>query len=107
MRKITRKAIDAFMKGINFETGNTAVYTDSCETRLWLFGNCIAKKNSSGISVRSAGWQTNTTKERLNGIPGISIKQIKRKWYINGKLWDGGWYTLCAVPAGTQLKLEL
>lgn len=41
------------------------------------------------LEITNAGWATNTTKERLNGIPGVSISQRKGIWYLNGKEWGG------------------
>ena len=37
------------------------------------------------------GYKTNTTKERLNGIPGVCIQQKKGVWYLNGKEMLDGW----------------
>jgi hypothetical protein len=43
------------------------------------------------LQISNAGWASNTTKERLNGIPGVHIKQKNWTWYLNGQEWDGGW----------------
>ena len=65
---------------------------------MFLHGNCIATRAHFGAELKdnqfmisAAGWKTNTTKERLNGLPGVSIRQKKGEWYLNGKLWDGNW----------------
>lgn len=94
MRKTTQKVIDAFMNGKNLSVSNTMVgNVDTVTTNLYLFGNLIARRNrgTGKISITSAGWQTVTTKERLNAIPGVCINQTKGKWYLNGNLWDGQW----------------
>ena len=39
--------------------------------------------------IDSCGYMTHTTKERLNGIPGIQVVQRKGVWYLNGIEWDG------------------
>jgi hypothetical protein len=56
---------------------------------MYLFGNLIAVNNNGVISVSNAGWESITTKERLNGIPGVNIKQSKGLWYLNGVEWNG------------------
>ena len=41
------------------------------------------------LSVTNCGWQSNTTKERLNGLDGVNIVQKNFVWYLNGKEWNG------------------
>ena len=72
MRKITQNAVSAFFAGRSFSSGNTVVTVSSslrC-TSMLLHGNKIATRYAGlpYIHVSDAGWQTNTTKERLNGI---------------------------------------
>ena len=65
MRKVTREISDAFIAGKAKTIGNTS--TDG--KKIWLHGNAIARRNENGsIEISSAGWQSNTTKERLNGL---------------------------------------
>lgn len=102
MRKITRDAINAFMAGNNFSRDNTQVsrpcWAGRCggQMGLLLHSNLIAIRNAQTgkIQISDAGWPTNTTKERLNGIPGVSIHQKAGQWYLNGVKWDGGWITI-------------
>ena len=92
MRKITKKAIAAFMGGYNFSEGNTTVTVEPDVTTMSLFGNSIAWRYNDyekQIYVSNAGWQSNTTKERLNSIPGVRISQKNYQWYLNGQPWDG------------------
>lgn len=89
MRKISKAAADAFMRGVNFRSSNTTVEVDGDEVVMRLFGNAIAYKRGINISITSAGWQTATTKERLNAIPNVNLVQRKGEWYLNGKLWNG------------------
>ena len=91
MRKITRLAIDAFMSATPFKLSNTEVVVGDNITDLVLHGNIIATKfnGSRNIFITNAGWETNVTKERLNGIPGVSIYQKNFQWFLNGVLWDG------------------
>lgn len=98
MRQVTKQAISAFLAGKQTTISNTTIrHNKSGITIMYLFGNEIARKNWEGkgeISISNAGWKSNTTKERLNGIPGVSINQAKGKWYLNGKEWDGKWITI-------------
>ena len=61
------------------------VENEEGEIRLRLHGHTIAKSNAQGLFVSNAGWTTNTTKERLNGIHGVSIHQSDFIWYLNGE----------------------
>jgi hypothetical protein len=60
--------------------------------KLKLHGNTIATIDELGVlSVSNAGWMSNTTKERLNGLPQVNVKQKNWTWYLNGQEWDGSW----------------
>jgi hypothetical protein len=92
MRKITEESVQAFMNAEVFNKSNTKVRVLPNVTVLSLFGNDIAWKYNDPnqtISISDAGWKSDTTKERLNGIPGVSIQQKKGEWYLNGNEWDG------------------
>jgi hypothetical protein len=90
MRKITEESISAFNECRPFKKANMEVTVYNDKTCLWLFGNCIASKDESGdLTISNCGWQTNTTKERLNALNGVSISQKNFVWYLNGKQWDG------------------
>ena len=94
----TRKAADAFMARVSYKriSKNTEVWTNSLEdgsTFLNLHGSPIASIDSNGVLwITSAGWETHTTKERLNGIPGVSVYQHKFEWYLNGEKWEDSHY---------------
>ncbi len=94
MRAITNDAVNAFMNDQNFSRSNTTVKVERAGfsyhiTCMYLFGNLIAQKlrGASNIDIRSGGWMSVTTKERLNGLPGVTIQQKKGVWYLNGELW--------------------
>lgn len=91
MRKITIKSASAFENNENFKESNTEVITDGHTTILSLFGHKIAFKDTSTNELRitNCGYKTNTTKERLNGLSGVSINQKKGTWYLNGVEWNG------------------
>lgn len=90
MRNITKEAVSAFINKYEFKKSNTKVVREGSIYYLKLFGNKIAaiEKNGS-MWVSNAGWDSNTTKERLNGLPGVHIRQIKGLWYLNDLQWDG------------------
>ena len=98
MRKITQDAIEAFNSNTPFSSGDTQVSIDDTgATCLKLHGNLIAIRHADGkqeLEISNAGWETNTTKERLNGLPGVSIQQKQGVWYLNGVEWDGEWITI-------------
>ena len=88
MKKITEKAIQAFKEGKNFKLSNTEVVASYEVTKLYLFDNLIAEENRNGFYITSAGWKTNTTRERLNGFSNVYIQQKKDTWYLNGEIWE-------------------
>lgn len=80
MRKITQEAINAFINWEKFSKSNMQVKYWTHDTGvlfLKLHWNAIAQKIWSKISISNAGWFSTTTKERLNGIPWVSIQQKK------------------------------
>jgi len=92
MRKITQQAIENFNNSTSFRSGNTAIIVLPNVTIMSLHGNNIAYKYNNPertLSIDSCGWMTTTTKERLSGIEGVSISQIKGVWHLNGEEWDG------------------
>jgi len=90
MRKITEDAIRAFRNNEPFKRGNTQVLIATECRILCLFGLVIAEMDKNGdLWLNDAGWQTVTTKERLNGFPSVNIVQKKFQWFLNGEAWDG------------------
>ena len=90
MRKITTEAISAFELRKPFNKSNTSVVNENNITYLKLFGNKIAAMLSDGrVWISNAGWDSRTTKERLNGFQFVRIQQVKKRWYLNGTEWDG------------------
>ena len=87
MRKITSELSRAFMNRESMKLGNTR--TDG--QTLYLHNNKIAEHRADGLYISNAGWASNTTKERLNGLNGVSISQKAFNWYLNGKEWGGEW----------------
>lgn len=100
MRQITKLAIAAFQTATPFNQANTTVLVVGQTVELRLHGNLIALRDSAGaLHVSSAGWETNTTKERLNGLPGVSVNQSKGQWYLNGRKWEQPHVMTAVQPA--------
>lgn len=100
MRKITAKSIDAFLAGQPFSSGNMSVQIRPWQqgTGDWvilqLHGNPIARYpvgRPGELQICDGNWQTVTTKDRLNALPGVSVHQKAGVWYLNGQEWDGEW----------------
>ncbi len=90
MRKITQESVNAFYNRAKFNKGNMTVTESFGVIYLRLHGNIIAELYNTGVvKICDGGWQSNTTKERLNGLHGVSVVQKNFQWYLNGKEWDG------------------
>jgi hypothetical protein len=92
MKQITKKAVEKFMNAQPFKQDNTQVKVLPNVTILSLFGNDIAylyNDPQRTLCITNCGWFSKTTKERLNGIPNVSISQKKGEWYLNGVVWNG------------------
>lgn len=91
MRKISQESVNAFLNNQSYRSGNTKVSPSNGKNYLYLHDNIIAikDKETDEIQITNAGWESNTTKERLNTIPNVNIRQIKGVWYLNGNKWDG------------------
>tara|TARA_R100000482_G_scaffold124237_2_gene76403 strand:+ start:741 stop:1067 length:327 start_codon:yes stop_codon:yes gene_type:complete len=106
MRKITQAAVECFIKRKPFSLSNTEVVIDNkCRWRLTLHGNTIAQMTLGvgwdDLEITTAGWNTVTTRERLNGLPGVNVCQRKGSLYLNGKEWDG---TMVSVPHWLEVQ---
>lgn len=101
MRKVTSKTVQAMINGTNTVSGNTRVHSDG--NVMDLHGNTIAIYNrvDNLLTLRDCGWQSVTTKERLNGIldifkTGKYIVQENYQWIVKDRAnstikdsWDG------------------
>jgi hypothetical protein len=100
MRKIELGMVTAIAEKRNWRRDNTRVVYDSMfdEVRVYLHNNLIAEFAKGQVTVRDAGWQTATTKSRLNAIlfeHGKGIYQANWQWYVHDRWadetteWDG------------------
>lgn len=82
MRQVTKQIREAFEQGTPKTVGNTK--TDG--QTVWLHGNEIVKRDASGLVLWSlAGWNTVTTRERVNGIADAGVHQVKGEPIVNGQ----------------------
>ena len=97
MRKITEESVNAFVNGKKFKKANMEIEVIWNKISMYLHGNLIATLEGDHLYITDAGWKSNTTKERLNGIldyfglPGITQKNYV--WYIGNKKWEGSYAT--------------
>ena len=98
MRKIDADASRAFNHAETFQRHNTAVTVEQAHggeqthVTMILHGHPIARRivagNDDKLFITSAGYETPTTKGRLNSIPGVQVSQKNGDWYLNGRLWE-------------------
>ena len=94
MRKIESQMNQAILNNENWQSANTEVIADhDGVSRVYLHGNHIADVADDYIRLFDGGYQSATTKSRLNailsehGAPGEYIFQKDFKWFI--RLWNG------------------
>ena len=74
MRNVTEQIVNAFLNGRTASVSNS--YTNGKE--LFLHGNKIAMFNDKGqLEISLCGWNTVTTRERLNGLFEIGGYNLK------------------------------
>ena len=90
MRKIERQMCDAVQVNRNWKNANTEVTIDQ-ETNtssVYLHGNLIATVTDNDMTIYDGGWQSNTTKSRLNAlcdafcVTGEGVFQSVFVWYV-------------------------
>ena len=90
MRKIEQQMCAAIHNNKNWQSGNTAVTFDAetNNSKVFLHGNLIAVVGDEHLEILDGGWQTNTTKSRLNAlcdefcIAGEGVFQKDFKWFV-------------------------
>ena len=68
MRKIERQMNEAIRTGNNFSSSNTMVKSLGNVAVVFLHGNHIATVTDNALTLFDGGWQSNTTKSRLNAL---------------------------------------
>lgn len=87
MRKIERAMNRAIRNGVNFSNSNTQVSHDSEGANVFLHGNHIATVTDHALVLFDGGWQSNTTKSRLNALCdefafGTRVFQKNWEWFV-------------------------
>ena len=92
MRKVTQQIKAAFEQGKSLKVGNTKTDGNS----VWLHGNRIVMRQEDGrVWATLAGWNTPTTRERVNGITGIGFYQKDFEPMLKGEEIDpGAWFVV-------------
>ena len=90
MRKITKESIKAFYNREPFKKSNMIVENIKGVTKLKLHNNTIAKLDEiNELFITTAGWNSVTTRERLNGLSEVKLGTRKGQLYLNNIPWDG------------------
>ena len=88
MRKIETQMIAAVHGNKNWSSGNTQVVTNDGVSTVYLHGNKIAMIDDDSMTIFDGGWQSVTTKSRLNAlcdefcIAGEGVFQKDFKWFV-------------------------
>jgi len=97
MRLIEKQMNDAISNNQNWQKDNTSVVycNETNESKVYLHGNHIATVGDDFVMIFDGGWQSNTTKSRLNaildehGIAGEGVFQKAYNWFVRVTK-DGG-----------------
>jgi hypothetical protein len=82
MRKVTERIKKAFENGKSLKIGNTRTDGES----VFLHDNEIIRRDTSGLVFATlAGWNTRTTRERVNGILGMNFHQVGFEPCLDGQ----------------------
>ena len=111
MRKIEQQMNDAISNNQNWQSANTSVQLlDNGDSAVYLHGNHIATVGETTIQIFDGGYQSNTTKSRLNailqthGIAGEKVFQKAGEWFIRyykGIVGEEGFVTVPFVSGMT------
>ena len=95
MRKIEQQMIDAINNNQDWQSANTSVHfnEETGASIVRLHGNKIAEVGDDYLTLFDGGWQSNTTKSRLNAILGEFgytcgtdreyVFQKQFEWFVN------------------------
>jgi hypothetical protein len=98
MRKIEREMNAAILNNQNWQKDNTSVTFDSetNESKVYLHGNHIATVGDNFVQIFDGGYQSVTTKSRLNailkehGIKGECVFQKNFNWFVHKFIGQAG-----------------
>ena len=98
MRKIEREMNAAICENRNWQCDNTSVTFDpeTNESTVYLHGNKIAVVGDDFVQIFDGGYQSKTTKSRLNailsehGIKGECVFQRNFNWFVHKFIGQAG-----------------
>ena len=89
MRKVEMQMNTAIRNRVNWSGGNTTVMINdnNNKAKVYLHGNLIAEVCNEFVAIFDGGWQTVTTKSRLNALcqefrPQVGVFQKDWTWFI-------------------------
>lgn len=88
MRKIEKLMNDAITASKDWKLANTEVINHDGVSEVYLHNNLIAKIGDTWMQLFDGGWQSNTTKSRLNallqthGIGNEGVFQKNYNWFF-------------------------
>ena len=95
MRTICQKIQKAIKEKKNFKCKHDEVEWNEEKTHcVYSYrGNEIAsiaiqKNGKQSLSIRTCGYETATTKNRLNSFDGVDVHQQDFQWFLNGEKWN-------------------
>ena len=109
MRKIESQMNAAITAKVDWASANTRVEYEqgNCVSRVYLHGNLIAEVGDGFLRLYDGGYQSNTTKSRLNailqahGLPGEGVFQKSYQWFLRSKF--GTKFTTIPFFSGMRL----
>ena len=109
LRKIEQQMNAAISDNKNWQSGNTSVTFDpeTNVSQVFLHGNHIADVGDNFIRLFDGGWQSNTTKSRLNailcehGMDGECVFQQQFEWFVRINTVQG----MTTVPFFSSMRL--
>ena len=108
MRKIERQMNNAISAKRDWKLANTEVVRVDNVSFVYLHGNKIAEVGENFLRLFDGGWQSVTTKSRLNailrehGLPGEGVFQKDWKWFVTVKTST----ELATIPFFSSMRLN-
>lgn len=86
-KDIDYKVAKAFYSGENKKFNNTQVICDkeTKERSIYLFGNKIAWTEQGYLYINLCGWNTLTTRSRLNALDGVYLNTKQGQLFLNSR----------------------
>ena len=107
MRKIERLMNAAITHSVDWKCDNTEVVNIDGVSFVYLHGNKIADVGDGFLRLYDGGFQSKTTKSRLNailqehGLPGECVFQKQWTWFVNLKTGNG----IATLPFFSSMRL--